>query len=214
MKEFFNSNNPIAVFLVRIGRLFLVNVLLLICSIPIVTAGAALSAAHKVTLDMAYETEDHVIQTFFDAFKENFKPATLAWLITFFASALLYCDFVFVHAFFESKKFMYVMLSIPTAIVAGVVVYLFPLIARYRNSLRNYIRNAAIFALFKFHRTIAMVALHAIPIVLFLFVPAVFAYTLPVWLCIGISFILYIDGILLRPAFDEVEKEKEMDLEN
>lgn len=208
VNSFMNSPDPFAKFLRQLGRIFVINFLFLVCSIPVVTTGAALTAAHKVMMDMANDSESHVVRTFFDAFKENFKVSTLVWLIVLAAAAVIFIDFALVNSFFASTKFMNVFLTIMAVAIGGIFVYVFPLIARYENKVSEYLRNAAVFAVFKFHRTIAMVAIHSIPILLFLFAPELFFYSLSAWLTIGIAFMFYIDAILLKPPFEEIEKEK------
>lgn len=208
MSNFLNSTDPFAKFLRQLGRIFMINFLFLICSIPIITTGAALTAAHKVMMDMANECESHVIRTFFEAFKENFKASTIVWLIFLAAAAVIFIDFTVVNSFFASTKFMNIFLTIMAVAIGSIFVYVFPMIARYENKVTEYLRNAAMFAVFKLHRTIAMVALHAIPVLLFCFAPEMFFYSLSAWLTIGVAFMFYIDAILLKPPFEEIEKEK------
>ena len=44
MKSLFNLDNPVMQFLSRVADIMLLNMLTLVCSLPIITAGAALSA--------------------------------------------------------------------------------------------------------------------------------------------------------------------------
>lgn len=50
MRDFFNSESPIMSFLGRVADLVWLNLLTLICCIPVVTAGAALTALHYVSI--------------------------------------------------------------------------------------------------------------------------------------------------------------------
>ena len=52
MKGLLNPDSPLNQFLVRIADLCIINILTLILCIPVVTAGAAITAAHKTTQDM------------------------------------------------------------------------------------------------------------------------------------------------------------------
>lgn len=92
------------------------------------------------------------------------------------------------------------------AVVVGTAGYLFPLIARYTNSLRRTIRNAAILAAAQLPRTLCMALLNILPAALFLFVLPLFLYSMIVWLLIGFSLICWLDGLLLRPVLKKLEK--------
>lgn len=53
------------------------NVLWLVCSLPIVTAGAATAALYDVTLRIAREDDPPLTRQFFAAFRSNFRQATV-----------------------------------------------------------------------------------------------------------------------------------------
>ena len=51
MKSIFNLDSPLMQMLTRIGDMILLNVLFLICCIPVITAGASIAAMHKMLQD-------------------------------------------------------------------------------------------------------------------------------------------------------------------
>lgn len=53
MNRFFNMDNKFFVFMGRVADLILLNILCILCCIPIVTAGASITALYYVTLKMA-----------------------------------------------------------------------------------------------------------------------------------------------------------------
>ena len=76
----------------RVADLIMLNVVFLICCLPIVTIGASLTALHYVTLKMARNEESYIIRSFFKSFKQNFKQATVINLIMLAVAAILYMD--------------------------------------------------------------------------------------------------------------------------
>ena len=64
-----------------IGNLMILNILTLICCIPLVTAGAAMTALYTMTMRMARNEEGSIVREYFQAFRDNFKQATILWLI-------------------------------------------------------------------------------------------------------------------------------------
>ena len=137
MKNLFSLDNPFIQFLARVGDMILANFLFLICSLPIITIGAALTGLNKVTQEIAMDESPSLLKSFFGAFKENFRQATAAWLIilVFFLGMIcnqllvsFYCVGVIEQVF---RWILYFIMALMVAIAA----YVFPLIVRYENSL-------------------------------------------------------------------------------
>lgn len=75
------SGSRIMQFLSRLGELILLNLCFLLCSLPIVTAGAAFAALYTVCTRFGTEREGATFRTFFRSFRENLKQGTLAWVL-------------------------------------------------------------------------------------------------------------------------------------
>ena len=76
----------------KVADLFILNILCLICCIPIVTAGASITAMFYVTMKMVKNEESYIIKSFFKSFKQNFKQATVINLIMLVLAVILYVD--------------------------------------------------------------------------------------------------------------------------
>ncbi len=207
MKNLFNLENPFIQFLARVGDMMLANFLFLLCSIPVVTAGAAVTAMHKITQDIATEKEDGLLRTFFRAFRENFKNATIAWgaMLLFFVG--MGCNLLLVITYLTGIPALIakVFLAALTVTVLAVGAYLFPLMVRYENTLKEHALNALILSVVKLPRTVALVLLNILPILIAYFSMQTFVSTLVFWLCIGFAFCSYISSTLLLPVFQEME---------
>lgn len=81
MAKLFDYNNPIWRFMGRIADMFFLTILWLICSIPIITIGAATNAVYYITLKMVRNREEYIFRTFFRCFKENFLSSTIIWIV-------------------------------------------------------------------------------------------------------------------------------------
>ena len=68
-------------FATKLAELMWLNFLVFLCSIPVLTIGAATSAMHHVLIQIYRDEEQKITRTFFSAFKKNFGQATLVWLI-------------------------------------------------------------------------------------------------------------------------------------
>ena len=208
MHNLFNYENPFIQFLVRVGDLMILNVLFILCSLPVVTLGASLTALHRVTQNMLFEQEEPLIKAFFRAFRQNFKQSTLAWLVELVVIVSLVCDVLLVMAYFNGglAKAMYILVAVLAILVAGVFSYLMPLIARYENGMRQQVNNAVVLAIIKLPKTLLLVFLNLLPVILVLISVPVFVQTLIFWVIIGFAFVSFLTSSILKPVFQELEK--------
>lgn len=65
----------------RIADLVVLNLLFVLCSLPIITIGASTTALYGVTKKMAENREGYIFRNYFRLFKENFKQSTIMWII-------------------------------------------------------------------------------------------------------------------------------------
>ena len=77
----FEEGSPFIRFLNRMADLLIINLLTLLMCVPVITAGASLTAMHYVLLKMARDEEGYIVRSYFKSFKENFLQATGMWLI-------------------------------------------------------------------------------------------------------------------------------------
>ena len=89
MKKFFSDSNPLIRGLTKLADLMWLNALFIVTSLPIITIGASTAALYYETMRIVAGEESYITKDYFRAFKENFKKATIIWLI----SALLLCLF-------------------------------------------------------------------------------------------------------------------------
>ena len=89
MSNFFNMDNGLFRALGKLADLMLLNILFLVCSLPIFTIGASFTAMYYVTLKLAENEEGYIARGFLKSFKQNFKQATIIWLILLFFGIVL-----------------------------------------------------------------------------------------------------------------------------
>ena len=208
MHNLFHYENPFIQFLVRVGDLMILNLLFILCSLPVVTLGASLTALHRVTQNMLFEQEEPLIKAFFRAFRQNFKQSTLVWLVELVVIVSLVCDVLLVMAYFNGglAKAMYILVAVLAILVAGVFSYLMPLIARYENGMRQQVNNAVVLAIIKLPKTVLLTLLNLLPVILLLISVPVFVQTLIFWVIIGFAFVSFLTSSILKPVFQQLEK--------
>ena len=75
MSSFFNMDSPVMRFLSRLCDLMILNILCLICCIPIVTIGASITALYSVTLKMVKGEDSYIAKGFFDTIPKSIDEA-------------------------------------------------------------------------------------------------------------------------------------------
>lgn len=208
MKDFFNLESPFMQLLTRVGDLIIVNVLFLVCCVPVVTIGASTAALHKVTQCIVFDEDNGIARTFFRAFRENFKQATTVWGLMLVFAAATVCNYMLISGFAAGTAAAVLkgVLVVLIGLVVVLAAYLFPLMVRYSNTLREHAVNSLILAVVKLPRTVGLVLLSAMPVLILAISLQTFVNTLVFWLSIGFAFTGYMSSVLLKPVFGELEK--------
>ncbi len=118
------------------------NFMWLLCSIPIVTMGAATTAAFSVTLKMVEEKEGYICGPFLKEFKANIKKGSIMGVFLLVAAYALYLDLQLFHAAGEGGFLFLAIFVIGLVLTYTHFIYAFPLQARYENSIINTMRNS------------------------------------------------------------------------
>jgi uncharacterized membrane protein YesL len=207
MEKFFDSENPVMRFLSRLVDLVIINLMTLLYSLPLVTAGGALTAMNYVLLHLVRKDETYLIGMFRKSFRENFRQGIPEGLLVLAAAAVTYVDLWVLHGS-ESKAatLMMIVITIIAMFLAVTFVYMFALQSRYENTVRGTIINAFKLATANLPRTAAILIVWLIWVLILVYLnraaPAfilLYGLTLPGYLCA----MLY-DGI-----FDNLETEGE-----
>jgi uncharacterized membrane protein YesL len=160
----FSPEGKLARFLNRLGDLIILNILTIICCIPVVTAGAALTALYSCTLKMAKNEEGKVVSDYFRAFRQNFRQATILWLIFGGAMALILLDIYMLQYVSGSYVMAYKgVLLVLLVIIAMVLMYVFPVLARFENTTVNTAKNAFLFCMIHIIKSVFLFLLILLP---------------------------------------------------
>ncbi|MTK07785.1 MAG: YesL family protein [Hungatella sp.] len=204
LSGFFNYDNPVWRFIGKFGDLIILNVLWLVCSLPIFTIGASTTAVYYVTLKLARDDDGYTIRSFFKSFKENFKQSTIIWLILLLAGAILGVDlYFFARLFNGSSTVKTVMLTVFLAmalIYAAVAMYIFPLQSRFYNPLKRTFFNAFFMSIRHLFRTIGMIVIDGV------LIAAGFVFMIPpvlmIFMLFGFPLLAFINSYILSPVFN------------
>lgn len=204
-----NEDNIIHIFLNKLGDIIVANLLFLVCCIPIITIGPALTALYHCMLRTVKGNNNGTTKTFFRAFKENFHQSLIVWLGLLAVGFILFLNIRFLQntASVVSKPLFYVSLGI-AGLVIILALYIFPVIAAFANTTVNLLKNAYVFAFLHFPSTLAIAVITILP----MFMTYRDIKLLPLYACcwffFGFGLTAYVNSLLLYRMFKPfLEKE-------
>ena len=158
--NFLKPDSPAMNFISTIADLIILNLLFVICSIPIVTFGAAFSAKYYVAMKIMRGEDSGVIKPFFKAFARNFRQATVTWFILIIGIALVLLDWRWVIiSGWETTPFFYKFgVIVMSVLITLLTMAIFPLIARYEMKLGELFKAALILIIIRFIPLIIVLA--------------------------------------------------------
>ena len=203
MGAIFSMEGPLMQGLTKFADLIILNVLTIICCIPVVTVGAAFTSLHYVCLKMVRGEECYIVKDYFKAFKSNFKQATAIWLIFMVAIFVFVMDIVVMYVaevqFHFLIRALVLMLGI---VVTSTFLYVFPLQAKFANPVKQTIINAFKASILQFPKTIVMIILMLVPPTVIL----LFGNMIPIVIMTCISVPAYVFALMYNKFFKKLER--------
>lgn len=201
----FNPDGKIAGILNRLLDLMLLNLLFIAMCIPVVTIGANITALYYVTLRMVRKEDPHALRAYWKSFRENFKQATVIWLILLTAVIFLILDlFLCTRAQDGSIPPVCFLLFALLLLIALTALYVFPTQARFCNPIQRTLINAMFFSFRHLPSTIGMLALILVPPAIALGTSyVVLVYYVLYCVMFGFSLTAYAHSFLLHRIFQK-----------
>ena len=159
----------------KFGQLFLklaygccLNVLWLICCLPIVTIGASTTALYYTSFKIAKDEGSYITTMFFRSFKQNFKQATIIWLIMLVAGVAIVADAILLYRLRATSTgtsaviWTLLLACIFACMIAYAIVlaYIFPLLSIASNTTVNMFKNAFLIGTHYLFATILVLFIH------------------------------------------------------
>ena len=205
--KLFNLDSPVMVFLTKVANLMILNLLTLICSIPIITIGPAVTALYYVTIKMARGDDPYIVKSYFKSFKENFKQATIIWVVMLALIIVLVLDWEVVTLMMDGNaaKIMKLVLGVVTIFFVLTGLYIFPVLSRFENTIRQTVKNAFLISIMSLPKSIVIVVIHLLPLGLLLLSIQV----LPFLFLLGMPVVAYLSSMMFVRVFKKFEPEEE-----
>ena len=185
-----SENNKLAsslgLFLRRMFDLMVLNVLWLLCCLPVFTFGPASSALARVMITLVRGGSEAVAKNFFIAFRRDFGRAVVLGLIGLAGLAIAVSDILFAVSLSGGMKILFLIVAVlVSSLVFSYLAYIFALHAFFENSIAGQIRNALSLAAASPMDTLAIWLCFAVPVAAILLLPRI------VLVYIGFLYILF-----------------------
>ena len=166
--KFLNYDRKFSQTMIKLCYACFLNLLWMICSLPIITIGASTTALYYACLKIVRDEDFDAGRMFFHSFKQNFKQATVIWLIMLAAGIFLGGDgYILYHLRSNSTGAMAVLWTLLLAIIIAaaviyviVLLYVFPLLASVENTTFAMLKNAFLIGTHYLFSTILMFLVH------------------------------------------------------
>ena len=195
----------------KVADLCILNIICVVCCIPVITAGASITAMYYVTLKMVRNEEAYIIRSFFKSFKQNFKQATIINLIMLLIGLVLYVDLNVSKAMQGGAGHIFHVIFMAFVLIYFILfLYVYPVLARFYNTIKNTIKNALFMAIRHLPYTVVMVLIAVCPLLLLLVKSYQIQSTLFVlFLLMGFALIAYCNSYFLAKIFDNYMPKEE-----
>ena len=166
--KFFSYESKFSQLLLKLCYACYLNLLWFVCSLPIITIGASTTALYYSCLKIVRDEESRVGATFFRAFRENFRQATVLWLTLLGVGLFLAGDgYILYHLRQSAEGSLAVVWTLVLAVVIAAAVvyvivleYVFPLLASVSNTNAAMLKNAFLIGTHYLFATILVFAVH------------------------------------------------------
>lgn len=189
--HFISPNSTLGRWLAFLLDALLISVAWAICSLPVITLGAATAALNKVAMNWMKDRAGCTLGDFFRAFKENWKTGTGVWLILLIPLLfILFNAYATWIAMVQTSTVTQWMILISAVLWMAVAIYSFALQATFENTPMRTVMNALRIALCNFLKTVILLVIFAASIGMFIIFPlgaifytpiCVFLAARPIW---------------------------------
>lgn len=200
--KFFDLDSPLMQGLSKMADMMILNLLTLLCCLPIITVGPALTALNYMALKIVRNEECYIVKGYFKSFKENFRQSVIIWILLLIVALLLVMDFyIMINAESGTGGIMQILIFVAAIFWLCTALYVFPVLARFQNTIRATVKNAFLMSVMQFPKTVVMAVAYLIPLVLLIY----FFQLTPIVLFFGFSAPAWVSAKLNDKLFKKLE---------
>lgn len=206
MNNIFSYDSKFFEKLGEVSNIIILNFIFIISCVPVVTIGVSITSLYYVAMKMVKKQEIYILKEYIKVFKENFKISTIVWFIMIMIGGILVVD-VYLVTLVSNKlisnivKLVFTMISI---LYIFTITYVFPIISKFDNSIKNTIINSILISIQNLPYTIIIIILNLSPLLLISLFSSQWGNIIFFYTVIGFGIIIYINSILFEKIFNKL----------
>lgn len=196
-----SDSSPLMTRVGQVALLAVCNLCWLVCSLPVVTTGAATTALFAVLLERRELSFDTAFTAFFRAFRRCWRTATALWLPALVLGVVwLWAAWLTAVQNLLNNAFALLPLLVSGAVWAFVVLWLFPLLAIGGGRPGALLRKAFLLGLGELWRSMVMLVIELVPLALFFLYAKTFMLLSSFWILLGFALLALLKLLVMEPV--------------
>lgn len=215
MGRLFGVDSSVMRFMSAVADLVALNLIWLICCVPIITIGPACTAMCYVARGIANGEAPSVFKTFLGAFRDNFKQSIALFLILLIPVCLGAAYLLMAASGgLEHIPILKYLCYLAVVIIGVVCSYAYPLLAHFENTVYGTLKNALLLPLANPFLALVVTALNLLPVLLLLINEALFTKCIIFWLLVCCALTAVINAKMLGRLFQRFVPSDVTDAQN
>lgn len=209
MNRIFNMDNGFFRGINKLVDCIWLSFIFLLTCIPIFTIGASLTALYYTVQKSLKHDRGYIGGEYWHAFKTNFKQSTLIWLIALAVGLLFSFDADIMKAMDQAGKPLgkaYIFFQVLLMLEALWCSYIFAYIARFENTSRAIVKNAALMAILNLPRTLV--------IMVYLLAAGMVLYVMPITVMLVPAVLTWMMNLTLEKVFRKYMTDEDREAED
>ena len=182
--QLFHPENALWQGINKVLLMLYAGMLWFLCSIPIITMGAASSALMEVMMKLAKDQEGYIASSFFRAFRHNLPKGILTWLPFLISQLLFSVNALYYYLAGPAFRLQAALFIILLLFSLGTAAWSFAVTARFEMTAKETLRMALLLAVRNPGWTVFIILLQAAALFVcwfFVYLPLLFGAGLPVY---------------------------------
>lgn len=200
MKKSLDIDNPFFAFMGWLADVAIVNILFLVCSLPVITMGAATVAMYQTFREIREGKTVPAFRNFFSAFGRSFRKSLPSWFLQLLTGLLLAFDLGFVVEMENVPIWHMVGMILGCMILLWVMIscYLLPGAVYEGKTIKSAVSESLYLAVKNLPRTVVMGLLNIIPIACIVLGNYFIGVMMPIYITVGFGITAWLNILLLE----------------
>ena len=197
-----------------LGQLIALNLLWMVCSIPVITVGTSTTALYYCVLKLKKDGDCSIWKQYWKSFRQNFIQSTIIWIGILVIALCLWMEWraASVASGGLGTIITYIVGAM-TVLLVIVALYIFPIVAAFENKISKLLTHVVYFGTKNIGYVIVIAIITILPMYFTLLDTEMFPILLFVWLTCGFSLTAYANANffwkLFQPFFPSDKKQNQ-----